>query len=73
MKKSINFCDFLYSFSDSRKDAFSYKGKKALFEYLEQYEDDTGEEIELDIVALCSEYTEYRSAVDAASNYYAFE
>lgn len=43
----------------NRSDNFSFKGKKALFDYLEQYEEGTGQEIELDIVALCCEYTEY--------------
>jgi hypothetical protein len=30
---------------------FSYEGTKALFEYFEQYEQDTGEEMEFDPVA----------------------
>jgi hypothetical protein len=42
-----------------RDKQFTYEGKIALFEYLEQYEEETGEEIELDIIALCCEYTEY--------------
>jgi len=29
-----------------------------LFEYLEQYEDGTGEKIELDLCALCCDYSE---------------
>lgn len=59
MIKTITFCDFCDSFSDSYKDNFTYNGKRALFDYLEQYEEDTGTQIELDTVALCCEYTEY--------------
>ena len=47
-----------------RKDQFSYEGQLALFEYLEQYEEDTGEQVELDVIALCCEYSEHDSAVD---------
>ena len=57
----VNFSSFCDAFSDSYKNNFSYEGKKALFEYLEQYSDDTGENIELDTVALCCEYTEFES------------
>ena len=33
----------------------------ALFEYLEQYEEDTGEQIELDIIAIDSDFVEYEN------------
>ena len=69
MKTIINFSQFVDSFREDRKNTFSYDGKKALFEYLEQYEEDTGEEIELDIIALCCEYTEYETALEVATNY----
>lgn len=41
-----------------RKDQFSYEGLGLLFDYLEQYEADTGEEIKLDVIALCCEFSE---------------
>jgi hypothetical protein len=41
-----------------RGDNFSYDGLDALFEYLEEMEDSTGEEMQLDVIALCCEYTE---------------
>lgn len=69
MKQNINFSQFCDSFSDSYKDNFSYYGKKALFEYLENYEEDTGEDIELDTVALCCDYTEYENALECATEY----
>jgi hypothetical protein len=32
-----------------------------LFDYLEEYEESTGEDIEFDMVALCCDYTEYEN------------
>lgn len=40
---------------------FSIEGLRALFEYLEELEGDTGAPIELDVIALCCEFTEYAS------------
>lgn len=60
MKQTINESQFHDAFIRmNRKENFSYDGRKALFEYLEQYEQDCGEEVELDVIALCCEYTEY--------------
>ena len=59
MIEYVNFSRFCDSFSDTYKNNFSYEGKRALFDYLEQYEEDAGEKIELDTIALCCEYTEY--------------
>ena len=65
MKQTISFTQFTDAFRDyNRQKQFSYKGKKALFEYLEEYEDSTGEQIELDIIALCCDYEEYDSLED---------
>ena len=74
MKESnINFYDFERKFNTyfngERANNFSHKGKRALFEYLEEYEDSTGEEIELDIIALCVEYTEYKDVEDFINRY----
>ena len=41
-----------------RKDQFSYEALGLLFDYFEAYEMDTGEEIELDVVSICCDYTE---------------
>ena len=60
MKKSIYFNDFVEAFEKmGRMEHFSLKGLKALFDYLEEYEEDTGIEIELDVNALCCDFTEY--------------
>ena len=62
MKQTVNKYDFGEAFTQAnRKDNFSYEGLGALFDHLEQYEEDTGEEIELDVIALCGDYSEYES------------
>jgi len=63
MKEYITESTFIDAFkqSDTRKNQFSYEGLKALFEYLEEYEDSTGEELEFDMIGICCEYTEYDS------------
>ena len=41
-----------------RMDQFSYEGLEVLFDYLEELSEDTGEPIELDVIALCCDYYE---------------
>ena len=69
MIQTINFNQFCDGFPEDYKKNFSYDGKQALFNYLEQYEEDTGEKIEYDPVALCCEYTEYESLEELQENY----
>ena len=57
MKQSVNFNDFIDAFKRfDRYDAFGYEALKIIFEYLEEYEDSTGEEIELDVIAICCDF-----------------
>lgn len=59
MKQTINFHDFCEAFADyDRQENFSMEGLKILFNYLEGLEEDTGMEIELDVIALCCNYAE---------------
>lgn len=59
MKTSVSYYDFQRAFERcDRANQFSREGLKTLFDYLEAYEDGTGEEIELDVIALCCDYTE---------------
>ena len=60
MKISLNFDGFERAFQRyGRGEQFSYEGLEALFEHIELLESDMGEEIELDVIGLCCEYTEY--------------
>ena len=69
MKTTVTFSDFREAFSRANRDnTFSYDGKKALFDYLEEFEQSTGEEIELDVIALCCDYDENHTD-DIVTNY----
>jgi hypothetical protein len=72
MYKTISEFNFREAFT-VRPDNFSYAGLTALYEYLTQLEEDTGQEIELDPIALCCDFTEYPNIIDAASEYFGFE
>jgi hypothetical protein len=52
-----------------RGDQFSYEGLIALFDYLEILEDDIGEPIELDVISLCCEYSEYENLKEFQDDY----
>lgn len=77
MKKTITEHDFVQAFTaHNRENQFSVKARKELFQYLEECEAGSGTEFELDVVALCCEYTEYDSikeCVEAFSNLDEFE
>ena len=56
---TIGFCSFCDAFRDmDRNENFSYQGKRALFDYLEQYSEDSGQPVELDVISLCCDYYE---------------
>lgn len=69
MKTTVSRYDFERAFIDAdRKNTFTYDGMHLLFDYLEEYEESTGSEIELDVIALCCEYDE-NAWQDIAENY----
>jgi hypothetical protein len=62
MFTKINQSQFIDSFRNmGRETQFSYGALVALFQYMEEMEESCGEEVELDVVALCCEFTEYAS------------
>jgi hypothetical protein len=67
--QQVNFNQFCDSFSDTYKNNFTYEGKEVLYEYLENYSIDTDENIELDTIALCCEYTQYDNLEELQTNY----
>ncbi len=70
MYQRVNFSDFRQAFHNhDRGNQFSYEGLKALFDYLEEQERDTGEEIELDVIALCCDYVEYKDFQEFKEGY----
>lgn len=70
MKITVDFGMFADSFRKAdRKESFSYCGLKALFDYLEEWEEDTGEEIELDPIGFCCEFAEYSTEEEVVEAY----
>ena len=70
MIQTINKSEFTSAFHKAgRGDNFTYEGLIALYDYLEQYEDDTGESMELDVISLCCEYAEYESLAEFQEDY----
>lgn len=59
MKTTVSEYDFTDAFrAYGRQDQFSYEAQKLLFAFLEEMEQDTGEETELDVIALCCDFYE---------------
>lgn len=58
MKTTINLFDFQSAFESIRPDNFTNEALEALFNYFQEIENSTGEEIELDVIAICCDYAE---------------
>ena len=59
MKQTVNSYQFHDAFKRiDRGNAFTYEALEILFTGLEEYEEETGEELELDVIALCCEFSE---------------
>ena len=70
MKMTLN----TYQIADALKNdtcaRWSYAGSLALAEHLEEYEESTGEEMELDTCAIRCDFSEYNSLQDWAGDYF---
>jgi hypothetical protein len=67
--QEIGFYQFKQTFKNAnRSDNFSYQGLSVLFDSLEEYSESTGENVVLDVVALCCDYRE-ESAESIAQDY----
>ena len=70
MKKTVYFNNFYDAFvSYGREDNFSYDGLRKLFDFFEDFEESIGEEIELDVIAICCDFTEYTTMQEFRDNY----
>jgi len=68
--KKVYFNDFLEEFKKFERDEqFSYEGKRALFDYLNDLSEDIGEPIELDIIGICCDFTEYSDLKEFIDDY----
>jgi hypothetical protein len=66
MKTTVN----AYQFADEMTGhGFTRAGAIALFDYLEQYEEETGHELDFDPIALRCDFTEYKDLKEIACEY----
>ena len=70
MKHTLNTYDIANALLADPYAAWSHAGAYALAEHLEEYEESTGEELELDVVAIRCDFSEYTSLQDWASEYF---
>jgi predicted ArsR family transcriptional regulator len=57
--QTLSQSEFIEAFKrSSRADQFSYEALEAIFEYLEDYSRDSGEDVEFDLVAICCDWQE---------------
>lgn len=70
MIQTITKSEFSTAFHKAgRGNNFTYDGLNALYDYLEDYEDGTGEQIELDVIAFCCEFNEYENLEEFQGDY----
>ena len=70
MVKTVTERDFVQAFKTmGRENNFSNAGLSALFDYLEELENETGQPIELDVIALCCDYSEYENLAEFQKDY----
>lgn len=69
MKQSVNLNDFIDAFKRfDRYDQFGYEALRIVFDYLENYEEETSQEIELDVISICCDFSA-ENYTDIAANY----
>lgn len=71
MKQTINCHQFRQAFIESGRTNFSWSGLTILFDYFEQLEDDLGEQIGLDVIAICCEWAE--DTPEGIASYYTID
>lgn len=69
MKTTVSKSDFRDAFKRMDRDNFSYDGLGALYDWIEQIDEECDKETELDVIALCCEFTEYENIEEFHGNY----
>jgi hypothetical protein len=73
MKQGISESYFVNEILGDEYNSISYEGAKALFQYLEELEEDCGTEIEFDRVAIRCDFSEYDNLEEVTSEYDSIE
>ena len=70
MKRNVTFTDFERAFVDFGRDkSWSIDGLAMVYDEITDFEADTGEEVELDVIAIDCEFCEYKTLKDALEDY----
>ena len=69
MKTTVTEYTFRKAFEDCRPNNFSHAGLGALFDWFEEYEAGSGEELELDVIAICCDFSEYADVQEFIADY----
>ena len=67
--QTVGSSEFIAAFLDIRPDNFSNQALDALFEHLEELSESLEEPLELDVIAICCDVSEYASIEVAKNNY----
>ena len=70
MKTTLTTSDIARALKSDENAAWSWNGAKALAEYLEEYEESIGEELELDVCAIRCDFSEFSSLEAWAADYF---
>ena len=57
------------AFNTMRPNQFSYDALEALYYFFEEYNEDTGEAFELDVISICCDFTEYADIGEVMKDY----
>ncbi len=69
MKQTVSQHDFTEAFRSIRPDNFSYQGLIAMFYWFEDLDDSLDTETELDVIAICCEFSEFENLADFHTQY----
>lgn len=70
MKVTLSTYEIADRIASDKNSSFSYDGAYAIANYLEEYEESTGEEMELDLVAIRCDFSEYKSLQEWAHDHF---
>lgn len=68
--KELDFYDFVKEFEDyNRENQFTRLGLSALYDYVLELSDESGENYTIDVIELCTTFTEYEGVGQALRDY----
>jgi len=71
--ETLDLGDFMCRFEQMERDYFSREGYEFLYDYYDQLSEDTGEPFEMDVIAICGEWSEFDDLDALLSDYPNYE